>query len=124
MRYTNDDFRDPGGPATSTMCPRGMPPLRRSSRPITYVGILSVACDSAEPPSRPGAAAGQKGRERIKRYRARSTAALLARRPADGKSHREWPSWLRHRNIKPLAMFLRRVGCPPRSLVVRQLRTE
>src|SRR2546427_416295 len=118
MRYTNDDFRDPGGPATSTMCPRGMPPLRRSSRPITYVGILSVACDSAEPPSRPGAAAGQKGRERIKRYRARSTAALLARRPAAGKGHREGPSWRRDRNIKPEAMILPPIGCPRQSLVM------
>src|SRR2546422_9853146 len=110
MRYTNDDFRDPGGPATSTMCPRGMPPLRRSSRPITYVGILSVACDSAEPPSRPGAAAGQKGRERIKRYRARSTAAILARLPAGGERHREGRSWRPYRTSKTEAILLRACG--------------
>src|SRR5712664_799156 len=60
MRYTNDDFRDPGGPATSTMCPRGMPPLRRSSRPTTYVGILSVACDRMEPPPDPTGGTGQR----------------------------------------------------------------
>src|SRR2546426_10643413 len=60
MRYTNDDFREPGGPATRTMCPRGMPPLRRSSRPTTYVGILSVACDRMEPPPDPTAGTGQR----------------------------------------------------------------
>src|SRR5437667_6993499 len=35
------------------MCPRGIPPLRRSSKPTTYVEILSVAWDSVEPPPRP-----------------------------------------------------------------------
>src|SRR5207244_8111871 len=60
MRYTNDDFREPGGPATRTMCPRGMPPLRRSSRPTTYVGILSVACDRMEPPPDPTGGTGQR----------------------------------------------------------------
>src|SRR3989441_5060701 len=60
MRYTNDDFREPGGPATRTMCPRGMPPLRRSSKPTTYVGILSVACDRMEPPPDPTGGTGQR----------------------------------------------------------------
>src|SRR5438093_13450076 len=60
MRYTNDDFREPGGPATRTMCPRGIPPLRRSSRPTTYVGILSVAWDSMEPPPDPTGGAAEK----------------------------------------------------------------
>src|SRR5213593_2706679 len=76
MRYTNDDFSEPGGPATRTMCPRGMPPLRRSSRPTTYVGILSVACDRMEPPPTRPAGPG-KGPQPIKRYRARSTATTL-----------------------------------------------
>src|SRR5213594_1250204 len=42
------------------MCPRGMPPLRRSSRPTTYVGILSVACDRMEPPPDPTGGTGQR----------------------------------------------------------------
>src|SRR2546425_2255645 len=42
------------------MCPRGIPPLRRSSRPTTYVGILSVACDRMEPPPDPTAGTGQR----------------------------------------------------------------
>src|SRR3989442_10466244 len=84
MRYTNDDFREPGGPATSTMCPRGMPPLRRSSKPTTYVGILSVACDRMEPlPTRPPVPG--KGPQPIKRYRARSTATIPDSRPVQGQ---------------------------------------
>src|SRR2546422_11542368 len=42
------------------MCPRGIPPLRRSSRPTTYVGILSVAWDSPEPPPDPTGGTGQR----------------------------------------------------------------
>src|SRR3989441_1065797 len=42
------------------MCPRGIPPLRRSSRPTTYVGILSVACDRMEPPPDPTGCTGQR----------------------------------------------------------------
>src|SRR5207245_11109905 len=80
MRETNDDFREPGGPATRTMCPRGIPPLRRSSKPTTHVGIFSVAWDSTEPPPDPTGVPG-KGHVQRTRYRVRSTAAIPNRRP-------------------------------------------
>src|SRR5881296_3205899 len=95
MRYTNDDFREPGGPATRTMCPRGMPPLRRSSRPTTYVGILSVAWDSMEPPPDQTGGAGQRppANKTLLRevYRRPTGPVVRCRGPPSGGGRRRTP---------------------------------
>src|SRR6267143_6498289 len=78
MRYTKDDFREPGGPPTRTMWPRGMPPLRRASKPTTYVGILSVACDTAgTPPAPVKRRRDAKGSRMIKCYRGKVRKDVL-----------------------------------------------
>src|SRR6266571_7377679 len=108
MRYTNDDFREPGGPATRTMCPRGMPPLRRSSRPTTYVGILSVACDRMEPPPDPTGGTGQRSPADKTLSREVYGHHTGFESGADATPHREEAVPRSPRTIKREAMFRRR----------------